>query len=175
MIEMSSESSSTDQFKGDKSWKGLNIGQSLELLLGDVNRDQARKYHFKHSHSKGTKIFHHFRDLSKSTLRAILEKTKIAKKFFFLFLSFFWGGEYVPISMLCNKFKLQTAISPGILVLILLNHSLKIFQQTNDVWGCTHFPDKLYLSMFRNNHVYANNRVLSKLLTSTSSFVKVVG
>jgi hypothetical protein len=41
MVKVSSEDSPSDPFKGDKSWKGLNIGQSLELLLGDVNRDQA--------------------------------------------------------------------------------------------------------------------------------------
>ncbi len=46
MIKQSSESSSPDPFKGDKSWKGLNIGQVLELILGDLNRDQARKKHY---------------------------------------------------------------------------------------------------------------------------------
>ena len=39
MKEMSTESSS-NQFKGEN-WKGLNIGQTLELMLGDDNQDQV--------------------------------------------------------------------------------------------------------------------------------------
>jgi hypothetical protein len=40
-IDSESPGSPTDPYEGKLTWKGLNIGQMLELVLGDTDRNQV--------------------------------------------------------------------------------------------------------------------------------------